>query len=231
MAKTQADYIARIKIILQDDAQVLKSDDSELKALLSAAVNLIYEKDRPRVKTAEITGDGTKYDFDLPSGFIDGYSRMLKVEYPSGEQEPVYIAPEDWMIYDNGTAKKFRFLDDIPSNGEKARLVYTIPHVLDGSTVTVPEGDFDAVCHLTAGLALLTMANVYSQSKAPTIGADVVEYRTKSDVCRALAKEQFTLYDKSMGKGTETMASGLIKEFDTRFPWDEDLLTHPKRWR
>ena len=231
MAKTQADYITRTKVILQDDAGVLDSDDTELKALLSDAVNLIYEKDRPRLKVHELTGDGANYDFDLPADFIAGYSMILKVEYPAGSQSPVYMAQEDYAVYDNGTAKKFRFLVDTPGSGEKALLIYTCPHNLNESENTVYEGDFDAVCHLTAGIALLVMGNKYSQTKESTIGADVVEYRAKSDICRALAKEQFNLYDKAIGKKDEATAAALIREYDTSYPWGGELLTHPSRWR
>jgi len=303
MAKVQADFITRTKIILQDDANVLASDadsgtatagsttvkledttknwvvdsligwyvriisgtgigqiraitdndattctvatwtapditsqyeisnDPELKALLSDAVNLIYEKDRPYTNTGEISGDGTNYDFTFPTGFIEGYSEILKVEYPSGEQKPIYLAPEKYVIYDNGTTKKFRFLTYTPTATEKARIIFTLPHTLDSSTNTVPDGDFDAVCHLTAAIALLVIANRYSHSSAPTIGADVVEYRAKSDICRALSKEQFTLYDKAIGKKEETRAAAIIREYDTTYPWGGDLLTHPAEWR
>ena len=231
MSKTQADFITRVKIILQDDAGVLDSNDTELKALLADAVNLIYEKDRPYLKVHDMTGDGTKYDFDLPADFIVGYSMILKVEYPAGEQRPVYMAPEDYTIYNNGSAVKLRFLVDTPSSGEKARLIYTLPHKLDFSGNTVYEGDFDAVCHLSAGIALLAMGNKYSQTKESTIGADVVDYRSKSDICRALAKEQFNLYDKAVGKKNEATAAAIIREYDTTFPWGGELLTHPSRWR
>ena len=82
-----------------------------------------------------------------------------------------------------------------------------------------------------AGLALLVMGNKYSQTKESTIGADVVDYRSKSDICRALAKEQFNLYDKAIGKKEEATAAAIIREYDTTYPWGGELLTHPPRWR
>jgi len=232
MAKVQEDFVAQIKIILQDDAHIIvdEATETELKAMLTDAVELIYDKDRPYIKYKSYTGDGT-YDYDKPSDWIDGFSKIESVEYPSGDQEPQMMDEELFRLYHNGTTEKIRFTEDSPSSSETFIVAYALPHTLDADNNTTYEADFQALCHLAAAITLLAMANKYTQSSAPTIAADVVEYRAKSDICRAVAKEQFTLYDKAMEKRDETSAALVIREYDTTFPWGGEYLTHPAKWR
>lgn len=302
MAKTQADFITRTKIILQDDAGIMISDldsgtattgstttkledttkswivdsligyyvriisgtgigqiraiadndattctvstwvapdttskyqisnDPELKALLTDAIELIYDKDHPLTKYKSYTGDG-EYDYTKPSDWIDGFSRLEAIEYPSGNQEPIYLDKEKFQLYHNGTVEKIRFIDAEPSASQNFIVTYTIPHTLTDSANTIYEADFNAVCHLTAGLTLLSMANKYTQSSEPTIAASAVAFRTKSDRCRAVAEEQFKLYAKAMQQDEEVSAAIIIREYDTKYPWGGEYITHPPEWR
>ncbi len=232
MAKVQAEFITRIKQILRDDANIVVDDGSEtaLKAHLSDAVELIYDDDRPRLKYQSYTGDGG-YDYDKPSDWINGFSKMETLEYPSGYQEPEMLDPELFRLYNNGSTEKIRFTQNSPSASETFILAYTLPHVLDGSNNSTSESDFQALCHLATAIVLLAMTNKYTQSSAPTITASAVAFRDKSDRCRAAAKEQFTLYDKAMEKNEETQGAIVIREYDTTFAWGGEYLTHPENWR
>ncbi len=135
------------------------------------------------------------------------------------------------MLYNDASTEKIRFLQDNPGLTETFIFNYTIQHTISSTVNTTYEADFDAICHLTAALTLLSMANKYTQSSEPTISASAVAFRDKSDRARSAAKEQFNLYDKAMRKDEETTASLVIREYDTGYPWGGPYLTHPPQWR
>jgi hypothetical protein len=94
---------------------------------------------------------------------------------------------------------------------------------------TVPDPDFDAVCYLSAALAFELLAALKIQSSDPTIGADAVEYRTKSDQYRSMAKEMRGLYNQHLGKGAEVAAASGVQNLDVDLSVGLDRLTHPKQ--
>ncbi|GAH61384.1 unnamed protein product, partial [marine sediment metagenome] len=168
---------------------------------------------------------------DKPTDWIDGFSKIESVEYPAGDQEPQMMDEELFRLYHDGTTEKIRFTEDEPSSSQTFIVAYTLPHTLDADDNTTYGADFQALCHLATAIILLAMANKYTQSSEPTIAASAVAFRDKSDRARAVAKEQFVLYDKAMEKKEETSAALVIREYDTTFPWGGEYLTHPEKWR
>jgi len=94
---------------------------------------------------------------------------------------------------------------------------------------TIPESDFEAVCNLAASLAFLQLAALKVQSGDPTIAADAVEYRSKSDQYRAMAKEQRALYNQHLGKGGDVGPGSGIADMNVNLSVGLDRLTHPRR--
>jgi hypothetical protein len=94
---------------------------------------------------------------------------------------------------------------------------------------TVPESDFEALCNLAASLAFLQLAALKVQTGDPTVGADVVEYRTKSDQYRAMAKEHRQLYNQQVAKGGEVSAASGTANLNVDLSVGLDRLTHPRR--
>jgi len=120
------------------------------------------------------------YEFDLPSGWVDKYSNLAKIEWPSGEQTPIYLERgSDWDIY--GT--HWRLLSDV-GDGTSAILTYTAPH----TSLTVPAHEQDAVAYLCAAAACLEVVARYSRTGDAVLPADSINYRTKADEWRAISK-------------------------------------------
>jgi hypothetical protein len=232
MAITQSDIITRVKVILQDDGKIIVdlSTETELKALISSAVGIFYDKDKPYKKYKSYTGTGT-YDYTKPTDWIDGFSQIILIEYPAGEQEPIYLQPEKYMIYNNGTIDKIRFISDSPSASETFILTYIIPHTISSTVCTIYEGDFNAICHLVAGITLLTISNKFTESSEPTISSSAVAWRDRTERCRKAAEEQIKLYAKAMAQDEEVKCALVIREYDSGYPWGGEYLTHPEDWR
>jgi len=221
-------FNAIVDEIIQDDADILKSN--EVDGFITSALST-YSKDRPLKKVKEYSGDGN-YDYSLPSDWIEEFSGVIgDIEYPAGYQIPEYLPFEDWIIHETESGKKLRFLKDTPSAAQTFILRYTAPHTVNGSTSTVYADDEQVFCYLAASLCLMAMANRYAQHSDSTIGADVVTYRTKTDMYAARAKEHLKKYLDHVFEREPMKAAVMIKEFDTGFLWNGRHLTHDPDFR
>jgi hypothetical protein len=67
--------------------------------------------------------------------------------------------------------------------------------------VTVPTGDFFAVCNLGAGLCCQAIATKYSRTSDSTITADSVNHNTKAVEFARRAREYIAMYEEHLGLG------------------------------
>jgi len=229
MAKTHDDFVSRITELLKDGA--LKISASEIPNYLQAAIRDRYSADRPLHKINDKNGDGT-YTYTLPTDWERGFSTIKSIEYPQGYQDPVYLTPEDWIIYlDTDDTEKLRFVSLTPTTGNIIRTVYTVRHTLSKSPAvnSIPDCDFDAVCNLTVSICCRALANYYSQTVDSALSADVVSYRTKREEYEAQAKVYEKLYlDHITTTGDK---ASVIGEWDIRTLEDKEFLFHQERVR
>ena len=203
MAKTIPEIQQLVAGHLQDAAAKLSSD--ELKAAIEEALGGRYSKDRPRRLVADLTGDGAQYEWDLSTitGWQNGFSQIVEIEYPQGERVPIVLEDSDWTIYESPTARFLRFRFALAS-GKKARVQFTASHAVDASSM--PDADFYALGALAASLAARRLSALYAQIGDSSIGADTVNYRTKSQEYMTLARRLEKDYENLLGTDTERTA-------------------------
>jgi len=188
----EADFIARVKLLLPTAEGELASGALE-KCLQDALER--YSRLCPQVAVVERIGDGKTYDFTLPADWVEGFSRIVDIEYPAGEQIPQYLDPRAYGIYHDPTAGKvLRFYTFVPDANKKFRLRYLKPHQVNATTDTTAPEDFEAICFLTAAIVCLNLAGKYAGFYEPTLEADLIRYRTRSDDYRRLAQEFEALF-------------------------------------
>ncbi|MBI3127902.1 MAG: hypothetical protein HYZ11_09885 [Candidatus Tectomicrobia bacterium] len=185
-----------------------------------------YSQDRPRRAHADYAGDGAAYDFTLPAGWDRALSVVEAVEYPHGRREPVYLQRRDWTLYAPGTsAEKLRLLRHTPGAGETARLFYTLPHMADAVSSTVPANDERAVAWLAAAEGCHVLARRFAQTAAPTLSADAVDHQSKAAEYTKLARELERRYHAHAAQAPG--ASGATLDWDDALsPGRGDYLTH-----
>ncbi len=220
-------YNAKVGRIIQDDAGILSNteiDDFILEALS------YYSKDAPYIKVADIAGDGG-YQYDLPNDWQEGFSYIVKVEYPASKQIPLILEPGDYSIYKSPSGLKLHFYTLVPLATETIRTTYTTLYT-ESIIDSVPAQDQDAFCLLSAALCCGAIARRYAQTSDSTIDADSVNYRSKSDEYARRGKELAQRYSNFMGKKDgQVAAAGGTKDWDTAYSWGGDFLTHPSRGR
>ena len=241
MSLTKEDYISRLGGALQDAAEELQPDDKLRN--LDQAVS-VYSKDRPRIKVHTADGDGTSYDFAMPSDWEENFSFLkTPIEYPYGDdyQSPQILLSEDWRFYrklvNDVTTLYIRFLTFIPASGKTIKYDYTIPHTFGDTTNTIKDADADAVLNLAAAFCFWALAAKFAQSSDPSIDADVIDHQRKSDLYNELGNNRLTYYRAQLGIGDEAKNKAVatagvsIKEYDIKRPGGSDFLTHPARYR
>ncbi|MCK5607336.1 hypothetical protein KAR91_35965 [Candidatus Pacearchaeota archaeon] len=237
MSFTKQNYLKRLERALQDYAEFLQPDDRT--TFLEQAV-LLYSRERPLIKIAELTGDASAFDFSLPSGWVEDFSYIKgRIEYPVNDdiQSRPYVDDNSWefirKLDGSDTTTYIRFLTFTPASSEKARFEYTIPHSITESSVTVKDGDSEAVVSLAASMCFWALAARFAQTSDPSIEADVIDHQRKSELYRDLAEEKAKIYNALMGLGEAAKSSGAasagiaVKDFDIMYPGSiGNYLTH-----
>ena len=193
-----SDFIARLAVLLQDGGGKLAAADRE--DLVRHVLAQRYSKDRPREIVSDSNGNGTS-DLALPSSgaenFEEGFSILRQIEYPVGDVPPTLLEQDAWQLYRKPTGLVVRLNDAQPAAAETIRFTWTLRHKSDGSTVFL--SDFEAVCDYAGALAFDALAARYVQLGDSTIGADAVNYRTKSQEYASLASKLRKRYFEHMG--------------------------------
>lgn len=188
-----------------------------------------YSGDRPLVVVAAMSGDGTTYDFPLPSRWVRGFSQIIEIEYPAGEQVPTTVDPADWFIRESvlgvQPTRLLRFRATVPASGTDNMLVrYTSRHVHTTETDTVPADDLDAVCCLAGAIVAEMLGAARADSADATINADTVNHRDGEQRWAAVARHLRARYDAHLGLGGKVAAASLSTDWDTAFSGGEDRL-------
>lgn len=225
-------------VALRDAAGKLPAGSRD--ALLAQAILQRYSKDRPREVVDDINGTGASL-LPLPGGggdgdsdvWEEGYSVVRSIEFPTAQIPPSLVLDEDWQMYRTPAGMKIMMIADTPAVSDTVRITWTARHLADGSTV--PDPDFEAVCDYAAGLCYEALAGIYAQTGDSTIGADSVNYRTKSQEYLGLAKAAKKRYFDHVGvddsKGVEVgpaIATGSMHE---NLIGGFDRMTHRKASR
>jgi hypothetical protein len=235
MSHTLDQFQSQRDVALRDAVGKLPSGDRD--ALLQQAILQRYSKDRPREMVSDQTGNGTQLiamPATAPDVFEDGFSIIHTVEFPISIVPPNYVLEEDWQIYRAPTGLQLMLLAATPASSDTVRVAWTARHKPDGSTV--PDVDFEAVCDWAASLCYAALAGIYAQTGDPTILADTVNYRTKSQEYIGLAKAAAKRYFDHMGiaaddKLTEVDAAIATGSIHEQLGVGLDRLTHRKASR
>jgi len=225
---------------MKEDAAII-TPDQRTRAIKSAVDR--FNKDLPREVVNDIVGD-SGYDYDLPTEetkpWVDEFSYVVSVEYPSGEQNPVILDPADYTIYDNGTAKVLRFLSMKPTSAYTIRLKHTTKWILTATSTTIEDRDAWPLACLAASIGLRILASYWLQTTEPNLEVDVIDYNNKSVEATLVADNLENVYRDHVGiprigqtKNVEAgvRAAGGTKDLDIDYSWGGDMLTHPKAER
>lgn len=220
-----SDFQNLLDNLAKDDAGRLDVDDRDSAIALAV---MRYSKDRPRAVVEDVTASGGHY-LNLPVGWDAESSTVQAVEYPIGDVPPNYMNGS-WLYHSpNG------MLIGVPVvlyAGEQVRLTYSAPHVLDGTTDTLPARDREAVVSYAAAILFDQLAALYSGDSDSTIQADAVNHGDKSSRFASRANKLRQRYFDELGIDPKRLvAASVTVDLDMPNSQGRDRLTHSGRYR
>lgn len=227
---TLTDFVTGVKNRLEDpELEVGFIQDAVWRAAIFYSRRI-----SPRIRIVQFTGDGSTYNFPLPSDWDNSLSHILRVEYPITDQKPSYIKPYRYTVYlDSLGVYKFRMIQDTPSSTEKVNVTYAVLHTLSSATSTIPASDEEAVIDLAAALVARIMQAKAARTQLFKFDADIINYVTIAETWRTVAEDLERKFKAHFGLKREDIVGAVTNygDIDMLFPWGQDLLVHRRAWR
>lgn len=223
--KTLADYQTMVDNLVRDDESRITTTQRD------NAIDLgrwRYSKDRPVEKVEDVAGLGTRF-LDLPPAWVSDFSVVKSIEYPIGDVPPTLI--DSIEFYRSPADLKF-FLDTVIPSAVNARVTFTIPHTLDGSTNTIPDKDMEPVASYAASVLCEELSSLYSGDTDSTLAADNVDHQSKAREFSSRARGLRQRYYDALGIDPKRLvAAGAVVDLDLKDSHGQGRLTHGEKYR
>ena len=190
MSKILSEIRTDVKVLVRDRELIVGETDYDL-AIRQARI--YYTRAFPYKKIGSQTGDGSTYEWTLPSDYYPDFSTILEVRFPADQTSErrmsILVSKTDYDVFQTATGTyKLRLLSSTPTATETLKYVYTTIYSLTETTSTLPSDLAEqSVTFAAAALVCEQLAAYYAQSVDATISADSVNFGMKSADYKALA--------------------------------------------
>lgn len=186
-----------------------------------------YSQDRPVKAVKDVSVNGQLVD--VPVGWVPGFSKIDRIEYPIGRVPTQTLATDRHSIYQTPTVEQIMLLDALPAAAQ-IRIVFTTTHTLNGSADTIPAAHRELVAKYAAALLCDQLAALYANSTDSTIQADSVQQGSKSQAYGAAANRYRKAYSNGLGVQDLTAApAGTVVQMKSSDSLGGPRLYHPSR--
>jgi hypothetical protein len=211
-------FVATVQVLIKasDSTEDLSSTDLQtpIKDALAS-----YGGNFPDTKAVDVTGDGgIYYDFASFTGWSDGFSQVLSVEYPAAtiasDETPTFLDNTDYDTdYWSGTTRYLRFINASPAATEAFRIRFTLPYAFSGtvSAVDIPNEHYYPLCKLAACYACRAIAAKFSRIGDSPLGVDSAANTTKAQEFNARGDTYCASYRLDMGLPAADATTGRQK--------------------
>jgi len=227
------DGVALARVNLREDAAKLKPQDW---IYFAEQARMHISRDRPRERLIDIAATGTK-NYTLTgvvTGWITRFSKIRRIEFPSGKEPPVYLKEDAWQVYKPSTdSEQLKFLKETPGTGATIRLTFTSRHDLDPTTSTIDDDDKSLIALLLAHYAALALSADFLKANRSNLPNDSVDFSQKSEDMMDLANSLLKKYaDLISGKTPEVKSYvTMYKDFDMKTRDESPFIIHPEDGR
>lgn len=223
-----ADYQQLVIDLVRDDAAKIAA--AERDRAIAAAV-LRYSGDKPDDKVQDLTPESAQV-LPLPAAWEIDFSVLLDLEHPIGNVPPTFIAQDRYGLYKAPAATKIHLLDGVAVAANSVRATFTIRHVVDAVTDTVPLQHREPVAAWASALLCDQLAAFYSGGTDASIQADSVQQQSKAQEYSARARVLRKRYLDEIGVEEKKSApAGVVVNLDLPDSRGQDRITHGARFR
>ncbi len=205
-------------------------EDPDMDRLIGDAAKF-YSTVNPDRKNHDQSGDGTKFDFPLPSDWDESFSVILRTESPTGNRSPSFLNPNEVVLYNDTNAEVIRLLTTTPATGTTVRFVYTVPRIVDeeSSNTTVPDSHKEAIGHLTTHYVALRLAAEMAKAVRSAIQDDPLGLRAAVGEYMQVARRHWELFADEVGippDGSKIASANGEVVIPNRMSWGHAPFTH-----
>ncbi len=220
-----SDLQTRVDAIVQDAERRVSEAQRDL-FILDALREM--SKELPNEKVVELQGTGgTQYDLSsLISDWVLDFSKVRSVALLSDSSE-VALEPGDWRMLRSPTSEVLEFLDGAPSSTDSFRIYYSTLWTVE----ELPSWLEMPCCLLASSYYCRALATYFGHTSDPTITADVVNYRDRSERFARRASELLEEYQRLIRPVKGAKGIGGIGEWDITPLWRRSFLIHGGRSR
>lgn len=173
MGHTRQQYEDRIRQHLGDFGIRQTIADGTIPIVLEDALARL-SSDKPRRAAQTFAGDAATFEFDLTvdgaaPAYVVSWSRVIDVEYPSGQRVPTYLGGLTEWVETDGVV---RLLTSTPGATESVVIRYASPWPFptdDPADDPLPDLWFQAVCSLAAARAARGKAVEFARKQSNTV--------------------------------------------------------------
>lgn len=225
-----ADYVAGVRERLAEVDSSQEISESALSNSVSFGVRY-HSEQVPLFEVEDILADGT-FTLAMPAKWAPGFSRLVAVEYPLGSRRPSYLDLRHITIYTDPLAgDSLRLLETTPAVGSIVRVTYTRPHEITETSTTLPDDDYWPVVCVSAAMAARALAARYARTWDPSLSADVVNYRIRTDDYLALARECELIWRRHVGMREDGREAPALTHgaWNEAHPWPDPTIWTNRR--
>lgn len=219
-----ADYEQLVADLVRDDAAKLTL--AEKDRAIGAAVQR-YSEDRPRELAEDLTPSDAN-TLPLPAAWVADFSTLRSLEYPIGNVPPTLVDPERAAFYRAPAGLVIKLLDAVAVAAANVRATYTIKHLVDAASDTVPLQHRQAVAAWAGAILCDQLAAFYSSGQDSTIQADSVQQQPKAQEYSKRGRDLRKFYTDELGIDDKRSApAGTVVQLKQPDSWGGPRLTHP----
>lgn len=187
-----SDYQTDIDVFISEYTSDISDADRD-NAISDAVIK--YSGDKPRTLVEDVVSDGTVY-LGLPASWEQGFSDVLKLEYPIGSSPLTYI--DEFEIYQSPAEFKILLPYTITASAS-VRVSFTAQHSVTAVVDTIPIKHREAVVSYAMSLLFTQLSSIYSGDEDSTIAADNVDHGDKARRFASRAKDLKKQYHDLLG--------------------------------
>lgn len=228
MGHTISEWRTRVQALLRDaGAQDWSTgDNGQIDEVGIKPALAQYSVDRPYELAVEQPGAGSAY-FDMPAGWLDGFSALTAVEYPARQNPPSLLDEQSFQIVRKPADVSIKqvLLAATPTAAEHVRFYFTAAWPTPTATPTIDKVDdvaYHAVTSLAASLCLVHLAAEAARDRSAALPSNFVAGKERSQALQRESERYRAVYNSFLGiaAGAGSTGSSGSAAASRRFDFD-----------
>jgi len=222
MGHSRQQYEDRIRARIGDLGLIQHIEETQIPLGLEDAL-LRFSKDKPRVTSQKLSGDGTTQLFDLTvdADWALSWSRVLEIEHPTGDVPRTIVDSHGYEVDDETDLLTLTLAPVTGVDNIRVKFTATYPFPDDTTTTDlIADVYFNAIAAKAASTILRAKAAEYARRQSTSVAGDLFRFDPADlfEGANALSKVYTdTVLGRPEGEGVKAQVAMAVSDVDV-FP-------------